>query len=204
MPFPPTFDRAWDETFPPDTQLANLLGQDIRNFKTDIRERLSLLSGTFANRPANMDAIYGGSGFGILYFATDTQQLFQWNGAAWVQIGFNGNIVASANLTGQTASIPNTTLFTAVSAGIYRFTTNTEITTLGAVGSVVTNFTWNNGSQSFNLQVTSANTGNAATSEAAFQFPLYSAAGQNIGYTVTFNPGAGAVFSQRLRLEFLG
>jgi len=86
MPFPPTFDRAWDETFPPDTQLANLLGQDIRNFKTDIRERLSLISGTFVNRPSNMDAIYGGSGFGILYFSTDTGQIFQWNGAAWVDV----------------------------------------------------------------------------------------------------------------------
>jgi hypothetical protein len=84
MPFPPTFDRAWDETFPPDSQQANLLGQDIRNFKTDIRERLALLSGTLANRPANMDAIYGAAAFGIPYFATDTGQVFQWNGAAWV------------------------------------------------------------------------------------------------------------------------
>ncbi len=86
MAFPPAFDRAWDETFPPDTQAANLLGQDIRNFKTDIRERLSLLSGTFANRPSNMDAIYGGASFGVLYFSTDTKQIFQWSGAAWVDV----------------------------------------------------------------------------------------------------------------------
>ncbi len=86
MPFPPTFDAAWAETFPPDTQAANLLGDDIRKFKADIRQRLALLSGTFANRPTNMDAVFGGSGFGVLYFATDTAQIFQWSGSAWVDV----------------------------------------------------------------------------------------------------------------------
>jgi hypothetical protein len=84
--FPPAFDRALDETFPPDTQLGNLLGADIRNLKTDIRERLALLSGILANRPSNMDAAFGGAGYGILYFATDTSQVFQWSGAAWVDV----------------------------------------------------------------------------------------------------------------------
>jgi hypothetical protein len=86
MAFPPAFDRAFDETFPPDTQLANLLGQDLRNLKTDIRERLALQSGTFANRPSNMDAAFGGAGYGTIYISTDTNQVFQWNGAAWVDI----------------------------------------------------------------------------------------------------------------------
>lgn len=86
MPFPPTFSSAWDNTFPPDTQLANLLGSDLRTFRTDVQQRMSLQSGTIANRPANMDAIFGGAGYGILYFSTDTFQLFQWNGAAWVDI----------------------------------------------------------------------------------------------------------------------
>lgn len=122
MPYPPAFDRAWDETFPPDTQLANLLGQDIRNFKTDIRERLGLLSGTFANRPSNMDAVYGGSGYGILYFSTDTSQIFQWNGAAWVDVSASisplklvNNTVVNFTLPtvaadAQTISIPANTL----------------------------------------------------------------------------------------------
>lgn len=107
MPFPPTFDRAWDETFPPDTQLANLLGQDIRNFKTDIRERLSLIGGTFTNRPANMDAIYGGSGFGILYFATDTNQIFQWNGSAWITVSlFHAEVINNTlSTTGASTSL---------------------------------------------------------------------------------------------------
>lgn len=88
MPFPPTFDDVWDITQPPDTQLANLLGQDIRNLKDDIMQRMSLLSGTFANRPTpeTVNATWGGVGFGLLYFSTDTKQIFQWNGAAWVDI----------------------------------------------------------------------------------------------------------------------
>lgn len=86
MAFPPAFDRTFDETFPPDTQLANLLGQDLRNLKTDIRERMALLSGTLANRPSNMDAAFGGVGYGRIYISTDTNQVFQWNGAAWVDI----------------------------------------------------------------------------------------------------------------------
>lgn len=86
MPFPPTFTNTWDTTFPPDTQLANLLGQDIRNLKTDVMQRMSLLSGTLANRPTPeiVNAVWGGAGYGLIYFATDTGQTFQWNGAAWV------------------------------------------------------------------------------------------------------------------------
>lgn len=83
------FTRDWDETFPPDTQAANLLGQDIRDFKTDIRERVAALSGTIANRPAVGDMItgwgaYGGNG--MLYFSTDEGKVYQWSGAAWVDV----------------------------------------------------------------------------------------------------------------------
>jgi hypothetical protein len=51
-------------------------------------QRLSLLSGTLANRPTpeTVNATWGGAGFGLLYFSTDTSQIFQWNGAAWTDI----------------------------------------------------------------------------------------------------------------------
>ncbi len=111
MAFPPAFDRAWDETFPPDTQAANLLGQDIRNFKTDIRERLALLSGTLANRPTNMDAAFGGSGYGILYFATDTKQTFQWTGSAWTDVSVSiFPFLSFSNTTLSVVDNPNTNL----------------------------------------------------------------------------------------------
>lgn len=88
MPFPPTFTDPWDVTQPPDTQLANLLGQDIRNLKLDVMQRIALLSGTSANRPTpeTVNATWGGSGYGLLYFQTDTNQIFQWSGSAWVDI----------------------------------------------------------------------------------------------------------------------
>src|SRR6266581_7027210 len=89
MAFPPFFDHAWDLTQPPDTQAANLLGLDIRNLKDDVMQRLSILSGTVANRP-NLEntngALWGGVGFGVLFFATDTSQVFQWNGNAWLDV----------------------------------------------------------------------------------------------------------------------
>lgn len=86
MAFPPAFTNAWDNTAPVDTQAANLLGQNIRSLKTDIQQRHALLSGTLANQPTNMDATFGGVGYGALYFAIDTAQVFQWNGAAWVEV----------------------------------------------------------------------------------------------------------------------
>lgn len=88
MAFPPNFSNNWDVTFPPDTQLANLLGQDLRQVRTDVMQRMSLLSGTLANRPTPeiVNATWGGAGFGLIYFSTDTNQLFQWNGAAWIDI----------------------------------------------------------------------------------------------------------------------
>lgn len=86
--FPPNFTDVWDVTQPPDTQLANLLGQDIRNLKLDIMQRLSLLSGLYANLPTpeTVNASWGGAGYGLLYFATDTNQILQWNGTSWVDV----------------------------------------------------------------------------------------------------------------------
>src|ERR1700756_557221 len=88
MAFPPVFTDVWDTTQPPDTQLANLLGQDIRNLKLDIMQRMSLLSGNAANipTPETVNAVWGGAGFGLIFFATDTGQIFQWSGAAWVNV----------------------------------------------------------------------------------------------------------------------
>lgn len=93
MGFPPVFSQVWDITFPPDTQLANLLGQDIRDLKNEVMQRMSLMSGILANRPTpeTVNATWGGSGYGILYFSTDTNQIFQWNGVNWVPITVTGS-----------------------------------------------------------------------------------------------------------------
>jgi hypothetical protein len=88
MAYPPTFDHPWDITAPADTQLANLLGQDIRNLKDDVMQRFTSLAGTIANRPApeTVNATWGGSGYGLLYFSTDENKVYQWNGAAWIDV----------------------------------------------------------------------------------------------------------------------
>jgi hypothetical protein len=124
MGFPPVFTDAWDVTQPPDTQLANLLGQDFRNLKTDIMQRMSLLSGITSNMPTpeTVNATWGGSGFGILFFATDTGIIWQWNGASWAQLSsFRGTqkysdlavhtiINPGVNTVGSSITIPANTL----------------------------------------------------------------------------------------------
>jgi hypothetical protein len=116
MPFPPSFDESWDITTPADTQAANLLGQDIRDLKNDIMQRLSLLAGTFANRPTpeTVNADWGGSGYGLLYFATDTKRVYQWNGASWDDV--TSSIGGGSNTTKDfTASdLVNTTVYTTI------------------------------------------------------------------------------------------
>jgi hypothetical protein len=114
MPFPPTFTDVWDITQPPDTQLANLLGQDIRNLKLDVMQRMSLLSGTFANRPTPevVNATWGGAGYGLLYFSTDTGKIYQWNGAAWTDVTSNfipagvNNVLNTQQILAITAANP--------------------------------------------------------------------------------------------------
>lgn len=91
MAFPPNFTNSWDTTFPPDTELANLIGANLRQLRTDVMQRISLLSGTFVNRPTpeTINASWGGAGYGLLYFSTDTNQIFQWNGAVWNDVTSN-------------------------------------------------------------------------------------------------------------------
>lgn len=114
------FSNFWDTTQPPDTQLANLLGQDIRSLKLDIQQRMGAQSGTLAARwnpaldtqPANWT--------GVLYFTTDTSQVFQWSGAAWVDvttlvIGVRPLVILKdSSLHVHTGDVTEDTIYTAV------------------------------------------------------------------------------------------
>jgi hypothetical protein len=82
MPFPPMYDNTWSNTSPPDTQLANQLGADLRAFRLDASERMQMI-GTFAARPSNLESVFGGGAIGFLYIAYDTSQIFQWGGGSW-------------------------------------------------------------------------------------------------------------------------
>jgi len=221
LPFPPIFTNVWDTTFPPDTQLANLLGQDLRNVRTDVMQRLSLLGGTRTNRPTPeiVNATWGGAGFGLLYFSTDTGQIFQWNGEAWVDVTVSliKGVVASVNLTAQQATIGITTLYTPPVNGYYRpsfniietqAATSSSTLPLGIIG-------WTDGdtgvveSYTTNTFVGGSNISNVPgiVGFLAQDLSFYARGGTNITYSTSAYASSGVTpmqFAFRLRLEFLG
>lgn len=223
MPFPPSFTNNWDTTFPPDTELANLLGANLRQVRVDVMQRMSLLSGTLANRPTpeTVNATWGGTGFGLIFIATDTQQVFQWNGATWNQINVGGaSLVATVSLTAQAAAIGSTLLYAVPSsgAGIYRAAFDLITTQVGTAGQAQGNIAWVNGPSS-NTAGTSLLSVTTPGNEVGFVIPpqglggspfgmalcFFAAGSTNINYSVTFTGVTGAFqYSFRARLEFLG
>ncbi len=232
MPFPPSFTNNWDVTFPPDTQLANLLGQDLRQVRTDVMQRLSLLSGTLGNRPTpeTVNATWGGVGFGLLYFTTDTNQIFQWNGAAWADIsslilgipsgGAQGTprIVATVNVVNSGVVLAPTTVYAVPvgNAGLYRVSIHLVLTQAGTGGTIFPQIVWNNGftAQNQNGHAMSAAglgleddivVGGDLITSLSSSVTLYSAASQNIQHAVSFNGVTGAPkYTLATRVEYLG
>jgi hypothetical protein len=216
LAFPPNFTNNWDITFPPDTQLANLLGQDLRNLRVDVMQRMSLLSGTLANRPApeTVNATWGGAGFGLLYFATDTSQIFQWNGAAWVDVSssFRG-VVAKVDLTAQSANIVSTLLFTPTANGFYRISpwlmTTQAATTSSTLPNLTIGFTDADSSFAELISVTGTSTANTIGQAGlpSTVLPFYAKSGVNITYQTNNYASVGGTslqYSLHIRLEFLG
>jgi hypothetical protein len=171
MPFPPTFTDVWDTTQPPDTQPANQLGLDIRNLKTDIMQRMSLLSGLLSNRPTpeTVNATWGGSGFGLIYIATDTNQIYQWNGSSWVTIASGLTI----------KNFVDSTLHTPSSGDLSSVTIPGGTIGLGSIIEVIGSITHSTGSGNVDslkvgpfLNVLSVNT-SAATSGTVFRATMY-------------------------------
>lgn len=81
------FTNTWDTAFPPDTQLANLLGQDIRSgVKVDVQQRMAAISGLDAAKPTFGSDAQPANWNGILFFATDTGKIYQFNNPAWTDI----------------------------------------------------------------------------------------------------------------------
>ena len=80
------FTRAWDESFPPDTQAANQLGLDIRQEKEDTRQRIvAFAAGRLVDRETP-EAVWGDINKGVLFFALDEGKAYRWNGVAWVDV----------------------------------------------------------------------------------------------------------------------
>lgn len=84
------FSNVWDTTFPPDTQVANLLGQDIRNgVKVDVQQRMAAISGLDAAKPNFVGDAQPANWVGILFFATDTGRIYQFNNPSWTDVTAN-------------------------------------------------------------------------------------------------------------------
>lgn len=105
-----------------DTELANLLGQNLRDLKLDIMQRMGGFgAGLLANRPTP-DSGADANFTGVTYWATDTGQFFNWTGSAWIDItpSFGGlNAQHALDPTAVTVSAPasQTTLNTVTLTG---------------------------------------------------------------------------------------
>ncbi len=91
------YTRSWDETTPADSSLASLIGQDIRQFKQDVSERLQTCTNfgtptdtglpklTTCWQLIGLDAsLPAAPPDGRQYYATDTKKWYVANGGAWV------------------------------------------------------------------------------------------------------------------------
>jgi hypothetical protein len=108
------FTDIYDITQPPDTQLANLLGQDIRNFKLDVQQRMAAISGISSAMPSFAADAQSANWTGMLFFATDNGHIYQFNGTIWVdvttlffdQITYkNANAVTGISIPGNTLAV---------------------------------------------------------------------------------------------------
>lgn len=100
------FNEAFDVTFPPDTQQANLLGLDIRNTRLDIQQRMASISGLDANKPNFAGDVQPANWNGMLFFATDTSRVYQFNNPNWTDVtaSLSFGITGEMRLFGGTAA----------------------------------------------------------------------------------------------------
>lgn len=81
------YTNVWTTAAPLDTQAANQGAVDFRATKLDVMQRIaSFGAGVLANRPTPEVTSGSADWTGVMYWATDTQQAFMWNGTAWVDI----------------------------------------------------------------------------------------------------------------------
>jgi hypothetical protein len=96
------FTNIYDDTFPADTELANLIGQNLRQVRLDVQQRMAAISGLDAAKPAFASDAQPNNWNGVLFFATDSLKVYQFNNPAWTQVfSFSS---PNTNVNNQTAS----------------------------------------------------------------------------------------------------
>src|ERR1700730_1938061 len=105
------YTNVWTTAAPLDTQAANQGAVDFRATKLDVMQRISSFgAGLLANRPTPEVTSASADWTGVMYWTTDTGQVFRWNGASWDDISTNipgNNTPIIANAVG--GSVPNNT-----------------------------------------------------------------------------------------------
>jgi len=80
------FTNVYDDTFPPDVQLASQGAADLRQVRVDVQERMAAISGLDAAKPNfNADA-QPASWNGVLFFALDTAKVYKFVNPSWVDV----------------------------------------------------------------------------------------------------------------------
>jgi hypothetical protein len=100
-------------------------------------------------------------------------------------------VAGSASLSGQTASVTSTPMFTAPVAGTYRATVTLVTTAAGSAGTVDASIISNNGAAS-NTQTTATCSLATLGTEVSQSFTFVSAAGQAVDYSTTVASAAGS------------
>jgi hypothetical protein len=124
------FTNPWDTTFPADTQLANLIGQDIRNFKLDIQQRMGAISGLDASKPNFGGDTQPANWNGVLFFATDTGRVYQFNNPSWtdVTLGIRNRVYRANTVVNQTGDTnPHTIYSVTLPQGVLNATSRIRI-----------------------------------------------------------------------------
>jgi hypothetical protein len=109
------FSNLWDQTFPPDTQLASLGGADLRQLRVDTQQRMAAISGLDAAKPAFGADAQPAQWNGILFFATDTGNIYQFNNPSWTNVTssflFRNNALKAINQTTHTGTTTLDTIY---------------------------------------------------------------------------------------------
>jgi len=115
------FSQPWNENDPADTDLASLLGDDIRDLKLQVRERVDLEHffpladdpTTGFHRQGSARPFFQGvapannpDAPGALWFNTNVNDLLRDNGATWISLGLGTPQGAILMWSGTIAAIP--------------------------------------------------------------------------------------------------
>lgn len=220
------FSNTWDTTFPPDTQLANLLGQDIRNgVKVDVQQRMAAISGLDAAKPSFGSDAQPANWNGVLFFATDTGKIYQFNNPAWTDItanfAFRNPAIKNITVVTQTGDTAPHTIYTmAIPAGYLGTTGHLRITLAmlinasGGSPTVLINYAGNGISVA--QTISSGRTGNAsivvlggnlgATNSQSWDTLEYPAVGNAVNFSSVGHRASAAdsTVSQNLTVVFTG